>query len=98
MAKKIKFQLSLYLKFICLILALVLFISGILSTYFILSARKMMMSDLKNKGITLARNMAHNSKFGILVSSREELKKVVAAAAEDQDVVYSFITDEEGGI
>ena len=53
--------------------------------------------ELKNKGTTLARNLAYNSEYGILSGNTESLNQLVKGVM-DEDVVYVQVLDAQGKI
>jgi len=55
-------------------------------------------AEIKNKGLTLAQNLAFNSEYGILSENVDALDRLAKALMEEQDVVLVQILDATGKV
>jgi methyl-accepting chemotaxis protein len=91
------FKLGLIVKF-ALSVSAALILSVLALSYFNVQIEKLRAEmEIKNKGLTLARNLAYNSEYGILSNNIESLNRLVQGAMED-DVVYVLILDNQGKV
>ncbi|MFH1416167.1 MAG: methyl-accepting chemotaxis protein [Elusimicrobiota bacterium] len=93
---KLKFRWGLQFKATLLMMAVIIAIALILSLYFTSSQKELSYSNLKTKGVSIARTLAYNSEYGVLISNTESLEKLVKGLSEDIDMAYIVIQDIEG--
>ncbi len=80
------------------ITVVVIIVAAVLSGYFITHQRNQAYQELQRRGVSLTKNLAYNSEYGVLISSEDELNNFINALAEEDDFVYVIIQDEEGDI
>jgi len=93
---KIKIRLS--TKFILLISMLIVLTSIVLSDFFIRHEATQIRTSLESRGKSLARNLAYNSEYGVLIGLEDTLDKPIRGVMKEEDVVYAVIQDENGTI
>ncbi len=89
-------RFGLLLKFTIFLSLLLVATSVVLSVFNISLERYRVQADLKNKGYSLARNLAFNCEYGILSDNRDELNRLAKSLLEEKDVVYVQILNERG--
>ncbi|MFC1855100.1 SpoIIE family protein phosphatase [Thermodesulfobacteriota bacterium] len=82
-------------KFSIPLVILIVSISLFLNYLFIRSEEGKLKNYIKMFGISLAKNLASNSQFGVLIGSKAELKIPVESISKEKDVVFAFILDEK---
>jgi methyl-accepting chemotaxis protein len=92
-----RIKLGLIFKFTLAVSATLICSVIVLSYFNVQTERSRAETELKNKGATLARNLAYNSEYGILSNNTESLNRLVEGAMEE-DVVYAQILDNKGKI
>ena len=82
-----KVKLSLTIKNICYIIFLMLCISVVVSYLIINHERALLLDQLKQRGISIARSTANNSSYGVFTEDREILEGFINSAIQ-KDVRY----------
>ncbi len=80
------------------IVVIIIVVAAILSGYFITHQRNQAYSDLMRRGVSLVKNLAYISEYGVLIASEDELNSYIEALDEEEDFVYVIIQDEGGEI
>jgi signal transduction histidine kinase len=89
-------RLTVQVKYLTLIAAVVLATSLVLSAYYYYAARNKAIVELQAKGTTLTINLALNSEEGVLFSDTRHLSLLITLLREDSDVVGAEIVSTEG--
>ncbi|HMZ55373.1 MAG TPA: ATP-binding protein [Nitrospira sp.] len=90
--------ISLRTKFVVFFsLILVLTCAG-MSWYFIHSKRLAMTEQVRNLGVILVKNLAHNVRYGIIIEERVMLEQFIAGVLGVEEVVYVRITGADGQV
>ncbi|MCK5534383.1 HAMP domain-containing protein [bacterium] len=98
--KEWKRSMGLQKKAIIYIGGLIIFISTILSIFFIVQYRKQVYRSLGERGLALAKNLAYNSEYGISIANEDILSKLIESIVQvqEKEVVYVAIQDKYGKI
>lgn len=89
---------GLRLKFIALI-SLLFIAMGTTLTWFFLSSTKDSLEDaLKRRGASLAKGLAYNSIYGVLIGDTSALDRLVKGIKAEPDVAYLIIVDKDGKV
>ena len=91
-------RLGLRTKSIIAITILLISAVSILSFFFINHEKQIIHRDLKNRGLSLAKNLAYNSEYGVLTTNITVLNNLVRGIMEQPDIAYCIIQDLEGKI
>ncbi|CAE6701259.1 HAMP domain-containing sensor histidine kinase [Nitrospira defluvii] len=90
--------ISLRTKFVVVFsLILVLACAG-MSWYFIHSKRLAMTEQVRDLGVILVKNLAHNVRYGIIIEERAMLEQFIAGVLGVEEVVYVRITSADGQV
>jgi signal transduction histidine kinase len=84
-------RLTIQVKYLTLIAAVVLATSLVLSTYYYYAVRNQAIAELQAKGSTLTTNLAVNSEEGVLFSDTSQLNLLITLLRNDPDVVGAEI-------
>jgi signal transduction histidine kinase len=93
-----RIRFGIHLKFIVTIVLLIMLTSIIMSWFFIKREVDLIQSNLRHKGETLVRTLAHNSLYVVVTNNQEMLKALVSGTTRDEDVVFCLIQDAHGDI
>lgn len=85
-------RLTLQIKYLTLIAAVVLAASFVLSAYYYYAVRTRMIAELTAKGQTMTVNLALNSEEGVLFSDTRQLSLLIKLLRDDPDIVGAEIT------
>ena len=96
MARSIKFKAGLPWKFTVSISALIVLTSITLGWFFGRYGVDLIKNGLMDRGRSLARNLAYNSEYGVLIGSEEVLRQLVEGVIREEDVLYAVIQNERG--
>jgi methyl-accepting chemotaxis protein len=72
--------------------------AAILSWFVIRHEKKIVQDELKKRGLSLAKNLAYNSEYGVLIANQTILLKLINGVMKEDDVVYCVIQDSEGQV
>jgi len=72
--------------------------AAVLSLFFLRQQSLQIHDSLRARGMTLAKNAAYNSEYGILVGSRQMLDQQLAGIVMEKDVAYAAVQDTEGNV
>jgi|GEM_PF-1573548 len=92
----LKFRVPLGWKLIVSISALIVLTSITLGWFAGQYAVELIKSGLLERGRSLARNLAGNSEYGVLIGNHEILSQLVNGTIKEEDVLYAVILNEEG--
>src|SRR5882724_9646290 len=87
---------GLALRFTLLTSLLVLITAGGLSLFALWDYQVSQTAAIRQRGITLARNLAYNSELGVLTKNRRLLAELVAGIFQEPDIVEVTVTDLAG--
>jgi len=91
-------QYGLRVKFIALI-SLLLILSGTgLGWFFIGRTKSALEENLQRRGMSLAKNLAYNSTYGVSIEDTGVLDRLIKGIAEESDVAYVIILDPHGKV
>jgi len=93
-----KFNLALKSKFVLTISFLILVTSAILSGFLTERQSLLIERELEKRGELMARNLAYNSEYGVLVENKLLLFNLMKGLYQEEEVVYIIIQDREGNI
>jgi signal transduction histidine kinase len=89
-------RIGLRFKFIA-ISSLLFFILALVLTGFSINRTKTLLeTELKRRGLSLAKNLARNSQYGVTIGDARLLQQLVDGLKEEPDVVYVIILDSRG--
>ncbi|MFQ5455093.1 MAG: methyl-accepting chemotaxis protein [Nitrospirota bacterium] len=85
-------------KFISLI-SIFFIIFGVIMSWFFLSKTKIFLeNELREDGLSTAKNLAHNSVYGISIGDSETLTKLIEGLKGERNVAYVIILDTDGKV
>jgi len=93
-----KIHLRLKTKFVLTISFLILVTSVILSGFLIKRQSLLIQRELEKRGELMARNLAHNSEYGVLVENKHLLFNLMEGLYQEDEIVYIVIQDRKGNI
>lgn len=83
-------------KFIAYISLLFILTGSLLSMLLFNRTKRAIEDELKRRGLSLAKNLAYNSIYGVSIEDTEALDRLVKGIMEEADVIYVIITDMQG--
>jgi len=83
-------------KFVLTISFLILVTSVILSVFLIEKQSRLIQRELEKRGESMARNLAHNSEYGVLVESEPLLSNLMEGLFLEEEVVHVAISNRKG--
>ncbi|MBI4611448.1 MAG: GAF domain-containing protein [Candidatus Rokubacteria bacterium] len=89
-------KVSLKVKAIASISLLILAVGGILSWYFLGQTKEVFTDELQKRALSLTRNLAHNSKYGVLTEDEVILRELIHGILQEEGVLYVLIADAAG--
>jgi signal transduction histidine kinase/DNA-binding response OmpR family regulator len=89
---------SLQVKAITFIGLLILAVGASLSWYFLRQTEDVFTDELQKRALSLARNLAYNSKYGILTEDREILAELSRGILQEDSVLFVLIANGQGEI
>lgn len=94
--KKVRF--SLQFKFFIILIITILFICSTLMVFFVTRSKNELYAEIKKRGMSEAKSLAYDSKYGVLTEDELILEYLVAGRMNKPDVVYVEILKEDGSI
>jgi len=91
-----KYRARLRWKFIISISVLIVLTSITLGWFFGRYGVDLIKGALMERGRSLARNLAYNSEYGVLIVNREVLTQLVEGVLREEDVLYAVVQNEAG--
>ena len=88
--------ISLQVKAITFISLLILAVGASLSWYFLRQTEEVFTDELQKRALSLARNLAYNSKYGILTEDREILAELIWGILQEDSVLFVLIANAQG--
>ncbi len=92
----VKFKAGLPWKFTVSISALIVLTSVTLGWFFGRNGVELIKGGLMDRGRSLARNLAYNSEYGVLIGNENVLRQLVEGVIREEDVLYAVIQNEAG--
>lgn len=89
---------SLKVKAITFISVLILAVGAVLSWYFLRQTRGVLTDELQKRALSLTKNLAHNSKYGVLTEDEEILGELIAGILREDSVFFVLVTDAQGKV
>ncbi|MGH7810107.1 MAG: histidine kinase dimerization/phospho-acceptor domain-containing protein, partial [Candidatus Binatia bacterium] len=96
MALPLKFKPALRWKLILSISALIVLTSITLGWFAGQYAVDLIKSGLIERGRSLARNLAYNSEYGVLIANQAIVSQLVDGVIKEEDVLYAVVQNEDG--
>ena len=96
--KMMKIKKGLYLKSVISTTFLIVLVTASISGFFIHYQKNLLINSLIKRGTSLAKNLAYNSEYGVLIADKEILYKLLGGILKESDVIYASIQDIEGNI
>lgn len=96
LALRMKIKAGLPWKFTFSISALIVLTSVTLGWFFGRYGVDLIKDGLMDRGRSLARNLAYNSEYGVLIANKDVLKQLVEGVIREEDVLYVVIQNEAG--
>jgi len=96
LALPVKFQPALLWKLILSISALIVLTSITLGWFAGQYAVDLIKSGLIERGRSLARNLAYNSEYGVLIANQAIITQLVDGVIKEEDVLYAVVQNEDG--
>ena len=93
-----KIRMRLSVKFTLFISILIILAAVALSIFFIRNQVSHIKINLENRGKSLARNLAYNGEYGVLIAYEEMLLQLIKGVIQEEDIVYAIIQDKDGNI
>jgi len=91
-------RFGIHLRFIVIIVLLIMLTSITVSWFFIKREVALVQANLRHRGETLVRTLAHSSLYPVLTNNEEMLKSLVRGPMSEEDVVFRLIQDARGTI
>ena len=76
----------------------VLVIGAVLSWYFLSQSREVLMEELQKRARSLTKNLAHNSKYGILTEDDVILQELIEGILQEDSVLFVLVADAQGKV
>ncbi|MCS6325998.1 MAG: GAF domain-containing protein [Nitrospira sp.] len=90
--------ISLRTKFVVVFSVILVLACAGMSWYFIHSKRLAMTEQVRDLGVILVKNLAHNVRYGIIIEERAMLEQFIAGVLGVEEVVYVRITSADGQV
>src|SRR5262245_50016231 len=90
--------ISLQVKAITFISLLILAVGAVLGWYFLRQARDVLTDELQKRALSLTKNLAHNSKYGVLTEDEEILRGLMAGLLQEESLLFVLITNAQGEV
>lgn len=89
---------SLKVKAVACISLMILAVGASLSWYFLRQTKGMLTEELQKKALSVAQNLAYDSKYGILTEDEVILRQLIQGSLQEDSVLLVLIADAEGRI
>ena len=90
-----KVKYSIRFKLIVLILAVIIFISASLVSFFIIMSKRGLEKEIEKRGIVEVKGLAHDVEYGVLTENKDILSGLVDNVILSSDIIYVEIIGEE---
>jgi methyl-accepting chemotaxis protein len=91
-------KLNLRMKFIAIISLLFIIQGALMSGFYLVQTTTSLKEELKQRGLSLAKNLAHNSLYGVMVGDTDVLNGYLSGISNELDVSYVMILDKQGKV
>ncbi|UCH33145.1 MAG: methyl-accepting chemotaxis protein [Armatimonadota bacterium] len=85
-------------QFAILATLLLVLAGGVLGMFFVRQQSHQIRESLEARGMTLAKNAAYHSEYGILIGSKEMIENLLAGMIIEPDVAYAVVQDARGSV
>jgi hypothetical protein len=89
---------SLKLKAIVFMSLMVLGVGAVLSWYFLTKSEAVLRGELRQRAQAQTRNLAHNSRYGLLTEDTVILERLIDGILQDENVIYVAIVGSDGEV
>ena len=89
---------SLKVKALVFISLMILAVGASLSWYFLRQAQGILTDELQRRALSLTKNLAHASQYGILTRDEEILRQLIDGILQEDSVLLALITDAQGTV
>ena len=96
MDNEIKF--SIRFKFFVAIFSIILFIGLTLIFYFVAMSKRELLREIEKRGMTEARYLANDTKYGLFTENKSILKKIILKSINKPDIAYIEVVKEGGEV
>jgi signal transduction histidine kinase len=93
-----RIRFGIHLKFILIIVFLIMLTSITMSWFFIKREVDLIQANLRHKGETLVRTLAHSSLYSVLTKNQEMLKTLVKGPMSEEDVVFWLVQNAQRAV
>jgi signal transduction histidine kinase/DNA-binding response OmpR family regulator/HAMP domain-containing protein len=91
-------RVSLKVKALTFISLLLLAVGASLGWYFLSQTEGVITNELQKRALSLTKNLAHNSKYGVLTEDQEILQGLMDGILQEDSVFFVLITDAKGKV
>src|SRR5262245_36286051 len=91
-------RVSLKVKAMVFISLMILAVGASLSWYLLRQTREVLTEELQKRAISLAQNLAHTSKYGVLTEDEVILRELIEGTLQEDSVIFVLIADAEGKV
>jgi len=89
---------SLKVKAMAFISLMILAVGASLSWYLLRQTREVFTEELQKRALSLAQNLAHTSKYGVLTEDEVILRELIEGTLQEDSVLFVLIADAEGKV
>ena len=87
-------KLGLKFKIIITVIIFVILTFSVMEIFFYSQQKRILTEELKARGISLARNLAYNCKYGLITEDKIILNQLTYGVIKESDIIYSEIYNE----
>ena len=91
-------KVSLKVKALVFISLMILAVGASLSWYFLRQAQGVLTDELQRRALSLTKNLAHASQYGVLTRDEVILRQLVEGILQEDSVLLALITDAQGTV
>ena len=91
-------RISLKLKAMVFISLMILAVGAVLGWYFLSQSKEVVKEELRKRALALTKNLAYNSRYGLLTEDSVILQQLMDAILREDNVIYVVIADLDGDI
>ncbi|MDQ1352583.1 MAG: Histidine kinase [Acidobacteriota bacterium] len=91
-------RLSIATKITLYAFTLIFIANAFLAWFFIHHETAALTGELDERASSIARNLAYNSEYGVLVKNKEDLDRLLKGVINEKDVVFAKILDKQGNM
>src|SRR4029450_2195496 len=91
-------KVSLKVKALVFISLMILAVGASLSWYFLRQAQGILTDELQRRALSLSKNLAHASQYGVLTRDEGILQPVIEGMLQEDSVLLALITDRQGTV